>query len=123
MERSWSREALDALDAYPWTSSAEKVKARAEAELVAFGAEVECGDLPLRVRRWLKSQARPRYVWRGETLKAATEAFEAELLSQALAANGGSVAATARALGSTPRIVAYKARKYGLKKTTTQRSE
>ncbi len=115
MERSWSREALDALDAYPWTSPSEKAKARAEAELVAFGAEVECDDLPLHVRRWLKRQARPRYAWHGETLKAATEAFEAELLSQALAANSGSVAATARALGSTPRIVAYKARKYGLK--------
>ena len=121
MERSWSREASEALDAYPWNSPAEKAKARAEAELVSFGAEVECDDLPLPVRRWLKRQARPRYVWRGESLKVATAAFEADLLSQALAANGGSVAAAARALGSTPRIVAYKARKYGLKKSTTHK--
>jgi DNA-binding NtrC family response regulator len=121
VERSWSREASEALDAYPWTSPAEKAKARAEAELVSFGAEVECDDLPLAVRRWLKRQARPRHVWRGETLKAATAAFEADIISQALAAHGGNMAAAARALGSTPRIVAYKARKYNLKQTTGKR--
>ena len=110
------------MDAYPWASPAEKEKARAEAELVAFGADVECDDLPLAVRRWLKRQARLRYVWRGETLKAATAAFEADILSQALAAHGGNVAAAARALGSTPRIVAYKIRKYNLKQTTEKRS-
>ena len=122
MARSWSSAARAALDAYPWASPAEKEKARAEAELVAFGADVECDDLPLAVRRWLKRQARPRYVWRGETLKAATAAFEADILSQALAAHGGNVAAAARALGSTPRIVAYKIRKYNLKQTTEKRS-
>ena len=46
-----------------------------------------------------------------------TEGFEKDILSQALAANGGNAAATARALKTTPRIVAYKARKYGLLKT------
>ena len=118
MARSWSSEAQAALDAYPWTSPAEKAKARAEAELVAFGQDVECDDLPLAVRRWLKRQTRPRPVWRGETLKEATAAFEVEIISQALAANGGNMAAAARALGSTPRIVAYKARKYKLKQKT-----
>ena len=121
MARSWSSSAQAALDAYPWTSPAEKEKARAEAELVAFGKDVECDDLPLAVRRWLKGQARPRHVWRGETLKAATAALEADFISQALAANGGNVAAAARALGSTARIVAYKARKYNLKQTTEKR--
>ena len=120
MERSWSREARNALDAYPWTSPGEKAKAKAEAELVAFGKDVECGDLPLRVRQWLKRQERPRYEWRGESLKAATAAFEAELISQALSAHGGNVAAVARALGSTSRIVAYKVRKYGLKNNKTK---
>ena len=86
MARSWSSEAQAALDAYPWTSPAEKAKARAEAELVAFGQDVECDDLPLAVRRWLKRQTRPRHVWRGETLKEATAAFEVEIISQALAA-------------------------------------
>ena len=121
MARSWSSEAQAALDAYPWTSSAEKAKARAEAELVAFGQDVECDDLPLAVRRWLKRQSSPRHVWRGETLKEATAAFEADIIAQALAASGGNMAAAARALGSTPRIVAYKARKYNLKQKTEQR--
>ena len=121
MERSWSSEAQAALDAYPLATPAEKAKARAEAELVAFGADVECDDLPLAVRRWLKRQARPRYVWRGESLKAATAAFEADILSQALAANGWNVTAAARALGSTQRIVAYKARKHNLTKPTGTR--
>ena len=35
-------------------------------------------------------------------------------LAQALAAHGGKAAAAARALKTTPRVVAYKARKYGL---------
>ncbi|MBR1587792.1 MAG: hypothetical protein IJ658_05660 [Kiritimatiellae bacterium] len=121
MARSWSSEAKAAIDAYPWASPAEKAKAQAEAELVAFGKDVECDDLPLPVRRWLKRQSRPRHVWRGETLREATAAFEAEIISQALAAHGGNMAAAARALGSTPRIVAYKARKYNLKKKTEQR--
>ena len=75
------------------------------------------------VRRWLKRQVRPRYAWHGESLKAATAAFEAAILSQALAAHGGNVAAAARALGSTPRIVAYKARKYNLKPKTSKTKE
>ena len=57
------------------------------------------------------------FVWRGESWKSLTEGFEKDILSQALKANGGNVAATARALTTTPRIVAYKARKYGLSKS------
>jgi len=121
--RSWSSEAQNALDAYPWSSAAEKAKAREEAELVAFGQDVECDDLPLAVRRWLKRQARPRHLWRGETLKEATAAFEAEIISQALASHGGNIAAAARALGSTPRIVAYKARKYNLRQKTKNQQD
>jgi len=121
--RSWSSEAQNALDAYPWSSAAEKAKAREEAELVAFGQDVECDDLPLAVRRWLKRQARPRHLWRGETLREATAAFEAEIISQALASHGGNIAAAARALGSTPRIVAYKARKYNLRQKTKNQQD
>jgi len=122
VERSWSREARAALDAYPWNSPSEKAKAKEEAELVAFGEDVECDDLPLRVRRWLKRQDRPRREWRGESLKAATAAFETELISQVLAVHDGNVAATARALGSTPRIVAYKMRKYNLDRQPTTKN-
>ena len=119
MERSWSREALAAIDAYPWRNEHEKAKACAEAELVAFGDQVETDDLPLAVRQWMrrKSSEGPLYVWRGESWKSLTEGFEKDILTQALAANGGNISAAARALGTTQRVVAYKARKYGLLKS------
>ena len=115
MERRWSSAAQAALDAYPWASPGEKARAKAEAELVSFGAEVECEDLPLRVRQWRARQERARYQWRGESLREATAAFETAILSQALAAHGGNMTAAARALGSTPRIVAYKVRRYNIR--------
>ncbi len=116
MERSWSDAALAALDAYPWRNPKDKAKAKEEAELVAFGEQVEIDDLPLAVRQWLRRNKADRrsYVWRGESWKSLTEGFEKDILSQALKANGGNVAATARALKTTPRVVAYKAKKYGL---------
>ena len=117
MERSWSEAALAALDAYPWKNPGDRNKAKSEAELVAFGEKVETDDLPLAVRQWLRRRASGKmdFTWHGEGLKELTERFEKAVIVQALAANGGNVAATARALKSTPRIVAYKAGKYGLK--------
>ncbi|MGN0845988.1 MAG: helix-turn-helix domain-containing protein [Kiritimatiellia bacterium] len=122
MERSWSEAARAAFEAYPWSGPREKARAREEAELVSFGEQVEVADLPLAVRQWLRGH-RPAgpfagWTWRGESWKALTEGFEKAILSQALAAHGGFAAKAARALGTTPRVVAYKARKYGL--TTKQ---
>ena len=67
-------------------------------------------------RQWLRRNAsgKARYEWPGESWKELTEGFERAILAQALAANGGNLAATARALKTTPRIVAYKTRKYEL---------
>jgi len=117
VERSWSDAARAALDAYPWKSPRDKAKAAEEAELVAFGECVEVDDLPLGVRQWLRRNAseKTRYEWHGESWKELTEGFERAILAQALAASGGNLAATARALKTTPRIVAYKTRKYALK--------
>ena len=117
MERSWSDAARAALDAYPWKSPRDKAKAVEESELVAFGERVEVDDLPLGVRQWLRRNAseKARYGWHGESWKELTEGFERAILAQALAASGGNLAATARALKTTPRIVAYKAKKYELK--------
>ena len=117
MERSWSDTARAALDAYPWKNPQDKAKAAEESELVAFGDCVEVDDLPLGVRQWLRRNAsgKARYEWHGESWKELTEGFERAILAQALAANDGNLAATARALKTTPRIVAYKTRKYELK--------
>ena len=113
MERSWSEAAREAIAAYPWKSPRDREKAIAESELVAFGESVELDDLPLAVRQWLRrrSDQSPKYLWCGESWNELVEGFEREILGQALAANGGNYAATARALKTTPRVIAYKARK------------
>ena len=117
MARNWSEDARAALDAYPWKSPRDKARAAEESELVAFGDCVEVDDLPLGVRQWLRRNAseKTRYEWHGESWKELTEGFERAILAQALAASGGNLAATARALKTTPRVVAYKVKKYELK--------
>lgn len=117
MERSWSEAAGAAFDAYPWRTEDEKRKARAEAEMVAFGAEVEVEDLPIAVRRFARraAKAQPRFVWRGEAWRDISAEFERAIFSQALAQAGGGIAAAARLLKTTPRVVAYAARKHGIK--------
>ena len=119
MERSWSDEARAALEAYPWRSPGERARAAREAELVAFGDQVEAGDLPLEVRQWLRRHPETaggyRYRWNGESWGELIARFTHDILAQALAANGGNAAAAARALKTSPRIVAYNARKCGLR--------
>ena len=122
MERNWSEAAREVLEAYPWRHDADKVKARAEAELVAFGEAVEIGDLPLALRRWAARRSKPipagENIWRGETWAEAVREFERAVIGQAQAANGLSPVAAARALGTTARIVTYKARKHGIEFNT-----
>lgn len=117
MERSWSDAAAAAFKAYPWRAEQERERARQEAELVAFGECVEVDDLPIAVRKWLRRRTDGLFsgwTWKGESWRTLIEGFEKAILSQALAANGGNGTAAARALGTTARVVAYKARKYGL---------
>ncbi len=124
MVRSWSEAATAALDAYPWRDARDKARAREAAELVAFGEKVEVDDLPLEVRQWLRSRASgtfANWTWRGESWQTLTEGFEKAILAQALAACGGKAAAAARALRTTPRVVSYKAKKYGLLKDRAAR--
>lgn len=115
MERSWSDAARAAFDAYPWRSDGEKRKARAEAEMVSFGAEVEVVDLPLAVRRFARKGApQQRFVWKGEAWSDISAEFERAVFGQALAQANGSIAAAARLLKTTPRIVAYAVKKHDL---------
>ena len=126
MERSWSDAATAALESYPWKNPHEKSRARYEAELVAFGAQVEVDDLPLAVRQWLRTRVEgplANWTWRGESWTDLTEGFEKMILAQALAAHGGKSAAAARALKTTARVVSYKARKYGLLKNNKKNEE
>lgn len=117
MERSWSKAALEAFEAYPWANAQEKMRARKETELVSFGEQVEVDDLPLAVRHRLKRDAAgmlSTWTWNGESWKELTEGFEKTILSQVLAEHGGFVSKAARALRTTQRIISYKARKYGI---------
>lgn len=118
MARDWSDAARAVWEGYPWPSPTAKAKAAEEAELVAFGATVEVEDLPLGVRQWLRRQKRvtaaARPVWHGESLRDAVAGFEKAILNEVLTAHRGNVAAAARALQTTRRIVDYKRRKYGL---------
>lgn len=118
MARSWSDAARAVLEAYPWTSVRDRAKAVEEAELVSFGEQVEVDDLPLSLRQWHRRQrieaSSTRPLWKGESWREATEGFEKAILLQALQANDGNLAAAARALKTTRRVVAYKSRKYGL---------
>ena len=78
------------------------------------------------MRRWLRGRSQgplPGWIWRGESWKELTEGFERAILEQALARNGGFAAKAARALGTTPRVVSYKARKYGLPVRTSGKSK
>jgi len=114
---SWSDEARDAFEAYSWPDAREKARARLECEAVASDGRVVFDDLPAAVCRWSRARAADPlagWTWRGESWKALTEGFERTILEQALAACGGFVAKAARALGTTPRVVSYKAHKYGL---------
>lgn len=114
MAKNWSEDAAALFDSYPWPSEEEKARARSETELVAFGLCVERDDLPLAVRKWSRRRPAAFWTWRGESWADSVAAFERAVLSQALASCNGNVAAAARALKTTPRIVAYKARKNGL---------
>lgn len=118
MERNWSDTARNVLAAYPWSSREEKERAIRQAELVSFGEQVEVDDLPLALRQWQRRQAakeqQAAYVWRGESWDVAVANFEKTILEQVVNAHRGNLSAAARALQTTRRVVAYKARKYGL---------
>jgi len=114
---SWSDEAAAAFEAYPWPDAREKARAHLECEAVSTEACVSFEDLPAAVRRWFRTRAvnpLAGWTWKGESWKSLTEGFERAILEQALAACDGFAAKAARALGTTPRVVSYKARKYGL---------
>ena len=114
MERSWSDAARALLDAYPWKHAADKDRAVREAELVSFGECVEPDDLPLSVRRWAAKRPRPKYTWNGESWQTLMDDFQKAILAQVLVQTDGNISAAARLLKTTPRIVAYTARRLGL---------
>lgn len=135
-----SPEAAELLMRYPWPGNVRELENCMErALLLAMGDVITADNLPATLRQaapgsdlralslvsrgpgtlesrslgTLEPQRLP--VWHeGDALEDLVGAYEKEILSQALAAHGGRIAAAARSLRSTPRIVGYKAKKYGL---------
>ena len=101
--------ALDLLMQYPWPGNVRELENVIErAVVVCDGAVIQEQHLPAA----LQEEAAPR----GEqlTLARAVERLERQMVEEALRNEGGSIVAAARVLGTTERIVRYKARRLGI---------
>jgi Nif-specific regulatory protein len=100
--------ALEVLGKHPWPGNVRELENVLErAVVVCKGAVIQVEDLPESVRANGASPARL-------TLAEAVERLEREMIQEALRNEAGNVAAAARALGTTERIVRYKAQKLGI---------
>jgi Nif-specific regulatory protein len=105
-----SREAVDVLSQYAFPGNVRELQNIIErAVVVSDGALVSAEHLPEHVMGESHSpQGEPL------TLAAAVGRLEMQLIEQALLKSRGSPARAARSLGTTERVVRYKAAKYGL---------
>ena len=108
--RRLSSAAIDMLMSYHWPGNVRELENCIErAVLVAEGDVLYPHHLPPTLQT-----AEATGVRLGETLKDRVGAYERDLLLDALKSARGNMAAAARALGTTPRIFAYKVGQYGL---------
>jgi Nif-specific regulatory protein len=100
--------ALDLLTQYHWPGNVRELENVIErAVVVCNGSVVQEGDLPEALRATRPSGERL-------TLGEAVDRLERQMVEDALRAERGNIAAAARVLGTTERIVRYKARKLGV---------
>jgi len=111
-----SNPAIDMLVKYPWPGNVRELENCMErASLLATGNVVLPAHLPPSIQTADSiAQERGGHAQQG-TLEQQVESFEKEILAEALRTADGNIAATARALGTTARIIAYKVKQYGLK--------
>jgi len=88
------------------------------AVLLSEGEVIRSEDLPASIQLPGESDSHdvsslPKLV-DGASLSDMVESYEKSILDEALKLNRGNIAATARQLRSTPRIVSYKAKQYSL---------
>jgi Nif-specific regulatory protein len=99
---------LDQLAAHGWPGNVRELENVIErAVVVCTSAVIQEQHLPHALRAAAVSSERP-------TLGEAVDKLEREMISEALQAAEGNIAAAARALGTTERVVRYKAQKLGL---------
>ncbi len=114
-----SNEALDLLMRHRWPGNVRELENCIErAVLLADGEVIRSEFLPSSIQAAEESEraeigAAPMLV-EGSSLSEMVEGYEKTLLAEALKLTHGNIAATSRMLLSTPRIVSYKVKQYGL---------
>ncbi len=115
----FSNEAVDLLMRYTWPGNVRELENCIErAVLLADGEVIRSEFLPSSIQLPGETEkpevgTKPMLV-EGASLSDMVEAYEKTILEEALKLSRENVAATARLLRSTPRIVSYKAKQYGL---------
>ncbi len=115
----FSNEAVDLLMRYTWPGNVRELENCIERAVLLSDNEVIRSDvLPSSIQLPGESQkpeicGKPRLI-DGASLSDMVEGFEKSILDEALKLNRSNIAATARQLRSTPRIISYKAKQYGL---------
>jgi Nif-specific regulatory protein len=108
--RRLSSAVIDMLMSYHWPGNVRELESCLErAVLVAEGDVVHPYHLPPTLQT-----AEASGVLDTNSLKYRVDAYERDLIRDALKSTRGNMAATARVLKSTPRIIAYKVEKYGI---------
>jgi Nif-specific regulatory protein len=104
-----SSAAMDVLCCQPFPGNVRELENVIErAVVVCKGSVIQESDLPQAFRG--APEAKPRL-----SLGEAVERLESQMIQEALEAQGGSMSAAARALGTTERVIRYKIRKLGIK--------
>jgi Nif-specific regulatory protein len=110
-----SNGALDVLSAHAWPGNVRELENVIErAVVVCNGSVIQEQHLPHALRA-TAHKAQPL------TLSEAVENLERQMIEEALSGAGGNVAAAARVLGTTERVVRYKAQKLGLETARPRR--
>lgn len=108
--RSISPAAIDLLRSYHWPGNVRELENCIErAVLLSDDGEIDARHLSLTVQTPRRYRAVER-----DTLQVALEAFERELVMEALGRHRGNMAAAARELGVTERVMGLRVRKYRL---------
>jgi Nif-specific regulatory protein len=101
---------LEMLLSYHWPGNVRELEACLErAVLVAQNGVIRCADLPPTLQTAEATGTGPP-----GSLRFLVESYERDLLADALETSGGNMAAAARTLGCSQRMVSYKTTKYGL---------
>jgi Nif-specific regulatory protein len=108
--RGITPDALDRMMAYSWPGNVRELENAVErAVLVCDGPLIDVAHLPAALQA-VESDGTASDV----SLAGRVAALERQLITDALRASGGRIAAAARRLKTTPRILSYKMRKLGL---------